>query len=478
MTDERVNTRNNLLKLLPPVGLAAVAFAYLNYVTWTQYASHRFYLADIGLLDVTIANTIRGAFMKAPTLGWNYLGVHFRPVLLGFVPLYLVYDHIMTLATMQNVFLVFALIPLYFFACSKTHIRWLSLCFAFAYVFNHFTLSLHLAIHIENIAIFGFFLMFLTAQRRMTWLYIPALILTLSVREEMGLFTALYGVYIAFAARDKRKKIGILTIVISIVWVIAAFSMMAWIRPAGGVWKGGVSSLDRYASMGDSWSSILVYTLTHPWMIVYRIFSRPVFYLLFASVGFLPLLHPRSLWLLIPGALIMLTADFDPMNKLHYYYSYPFLPFLFLSAIEGADAVLNNKRYEKKRLVIAYVMGMLLVTSGIIGFLSPTKTEGLKVRPFKVTDHHRMLGKLIKRVIPPDASVAAQYEIFCQVPHRKVQLPLWPENLDKVEYIIIDTSRPSPDVKLEDKHAMIEKLQNPPFKSAGKADTYYIFQKE
>lgn len=459
-------------KILIPALIFIPTFIYFEYVTITQYLSQHFYLADIGVIDSAIARTLRGEFLRSPISDWNYLAVHFRPILLLFVPLYLICDHVLTLSTVFNLALIGAVFPLYLFALEKTRYWWLAAGFSVAYIFNHFTLSLHLSLHPESLLMVGFFTMFLAVERRKNWLYWIAMCWVMAIKEDIPLFVAGYGLYLAFIAREKRRKLGLATVGVAILWLCIAGLIMYLLRPAEGVYKGGTPLLQRYASMGTSWSQVVVFAITHPWEIGLRIFSRSALYELFLSAGLLPLLHPRSLWLLIIPAIILFTSDFEPMFKLLYYYSYGFLPFLFLSAIEGTADVLEKWRYSKY-----FVVAILLLTA-ICSFLIPTRTDNFKHRPFKITEHHRLLKPLIERCIPPDAPVAAQYELFCQIPHRKVLLPLWEENLDKVEYVIIDTLRSPPDLTTGEKIRMIQILSNAPFQKIAEADGYFIFRKK
>ncbi|MCD6385887.1 DUF2079 domain-containing protein [Candidatus Sumerlaeota bacterium] len=472
MFSQQKSAKNLRTKILIPTLIFIPAFIYFEYVTVTQYASQHFFLADIGVIDSAIAHTLRGEFLPSPISGWNYLAVHFRPILLLFVPLYFIYDHILTLSTLFNLALIGALYPLYLFAFEKTRYWWLAVGFALSYIFNHFTLSLHLALHPESLLMIGFFAMFLAVERKINWLYWLGACWALAIKEDIAVFVASYGVYLAFVAKEKQRKLGLATVGVAIGWLCIAGLIMHLLRPAEGVYKGGTPLLQRYASLGSSWGQIIVYSITHPWEILSRIFSRPALYVLLLSLGFLPLLHPRSLWLVIIPALIVFISDFEPMYKLLYYYSYPFIPFIFLSAIEGATGVLYKWKNSK------YIIMAILLITAICSFLTPTRTDNLKDRPFKITEHHRLLKPLIKRYIPPDASVAAQYELFCQLPHRRVLLPLWLENIDKVEYVIIDTRRNPPDLTTQEKAKIIQILSNPPFQNIAMADGYVIFRRE
>ena len=465
-----------IVKAAIPLCIVIPAFVWFQYVGYTQYASHHFFLADIGVMDRALANTLAGDFMRSPISDWSYFAVHFRPVLLLFIPAYALFNHILTFSLLLNLCLAGAAIPLYYFATAKTHNRWLSAIITAAYLANHFTLSLHLALHPESLLMPGFFVMFLAIQRRKTLMYWAGVIWCLSIKEDIALFVAFYGVYLALIARDRHttRRQGFLTIAVAGAWLIIAVVVMSILKPDEGVYKGGVAFLERYRSMGDSWLDIVVYAVTHPWNIIYRIFSRRALYILIASAGFLPLLHPRSLSLLIPPALIFLISDFKPMNRLLYYYSYPFLPFLFLSTVEGTGWLLSKVTNKN----IRYIPAFILIVVSIVSFLSSTRMEQMKSRPFPITAHHRALQPLIREHIPPPATIVAQYEIFCQIPHTYKVFPLWLENMKHADYIIIDTTRPSPDLTPEDREQIMEIVSNKPFLSAVEHDGYKIYKRE
>lgn len=462
-----------------PAIIFLCGFGYFEYVTLTQYWSHHIYLADIGSIDVAIANTLRGKIFLSPISDWNFLAVHFHPVLLLVVPLYLIFSHVLTLATVYNLGLIAAVFPLYYFALAKLKDRWLAAGFAIAYLFNHFVLSIHLALHTESLLMIGFFTMFLGVETKRKWLYWLGVIWALMVKEDVSIYVIFYAIYLGFIRREKQRHLAILTIGVALVWLSFTAVIMSSLRPPTGEYKGGLTWVVRYPSFGKTWQEIFLYALTHPWVIMARIFSRPAFYHLVLSAGLLPLLHPRSLWLILIPSIPFLTTDFEPMYNLLYYYGYAFIPFLFLSAIEGTARILQiTSPSIKLARVIKFAILAILGVTVLVSINAPTRTDRFKHRPFTVTAHHRLLKTLIKKYIPPEAAVAAQYELFCQVPHREVLLPLWLENLDRVEYAIIDETRLAPDLTGRQKAEIIKILTQPPFKLIAEADGYYIFQRQ
>ncbi|MCX7766586.1 MAG: DUF2079 domain-containing protein, partial [Candidatus Sumerlaeia bacterium] len=178
-----------------PAIIFLCGFGYFEYVTLTQYWSHHIYLADIGSIDVALANTLRGKFFLSPISGWNFWAVHFHPVLLLVIPLYLIFSHVLTLATVYNLGLTASVFPLYYFALAKLKDRLLSAGFAIAYLCNHFVMSIHLALHTESLLMIGFFTMFLAVEIKRRWLYWIGVIWALMVKEDISIYVMFYGIY-------------------------------------------------------------------------------------------------------------------------------------------------------------------------------------------------------------------------------------------------------------------------------------------
>jgi len=219
------------LNLLIPLVISALAFVYFEYVSVTQYLSHRFYIADIGVFNSAISGTLRGVFFESPISGWNFFAVHSHYIFFLFLPFYLLSDHVLTFATVLNIGIVAAAIPLYLFAHVRTHDTRLAAAFAVAYLFNHFVLSMHLALHPESLLMLGFFTMFFAAYRRIGWLYWLGVVLSMSIKEDVAVFVALYGIYLAFVAKERRKRLGLMTVAVAFGWLLFSLAVMQLLIP-------------------------------------------------------------------------------------------------------------------------------------------------------------------------------------------------------------------------------------------------------
>ncbi len=456
---------------IAPGALIAAAFAYFNYVSWTQYASNHFFLVDIGVNDLAISGTLRGEFFRSPIGDWPYFAVHFKPILLLFLPLYVFFDHPMTLAAGYNLALAGAAAALWALARERTGDARLALAFAAAWLFSHWTLSLHLSLHPESLAMPGFFLLFLTQGKKRAPLYWAALAWVLANKEDMALYLAFYGLYLAFWAREPDRRRGLLTTAVCIAWLLLALGVMAWLRPAGETYKGGEPALARYASLGGGWGEIALHSLTHPLEIARRIFARPALWVLLGSLLFLPLLAPRTLPLLLPGALVFLASDSLPQQYLYHYYSYAMLPFAFFGAVKGA--ALLRRRFPRWSAP-ALITGLLFTAA--LGMLAPTRSNSLLHRPFRVLPRHRMIRELLREHLPPDARVAAQYDLFCQIPRRPLVLPLWPENMGRVNYAAVDKKGFWPDLTLEECDTLADGFDSPDWRLVVSADDFYLLE--
>jgi uncharacterized membrane protein len=493
------------LRRLPllPVCLSVLAFIWYEWISWTQFASLQFYLADIGVNDLVIANTLQGRFMESPIGGWNYFAVHFKPILLLVAPLYLAFNHPMTLATCYNMALAGAAVPLALLArerlaggapsvesgeggalptappagdattpaCQRAP-RWIAPAFAAAWLGNHFVLSLHLSIHPESLAMPFFFLLFLAGAKGRPVLYWVSLLLILANKEDMPVYLFFYGLYLAFAARDRNRRRGLATAGVALAWLLLAAALIGALRPETGAYKGGVPALERYNHLGDDWGEVTVNALAHPIYILKLAITPPSLWILLGLLALLPLVHLRGLWLLLPPAILLLASNYSPQYNLWFYYSYPFLPFAFLLAVEGAATL--ARRIPRAAPAVA----VLLLAGAALSLSQPTRADGLFSRPFRVTNRDAMIRALLRERVPSDARVAAQYELICHVPRARLVVPLWPENYPLVDTLAVDFLSLPPDMRPEEREALGTTVNGGDWKPIAEYDGFVVFRRK
>ncbi|MFC1889877.1 DUF2079 domain-containing protein [Thermodesulfobacteriota bacterium] len=407
----------------------ATGIAWYTAVAVTQYLSNHSYYHDLGLQDYCVYNTLVGRFMLDLDQGANYFGNHLCPILLALIPLYALFDHPLVLSVSEAVLLAAACWPLFLLAESILEDRVLASLVSILYLCHNSVASTLLSQHFEAIEPFlAFFALYFALKARL-WPYLAFLVALLAVKEDLCLYWFFFGLYL-IARRERRT--GLITCAVTIAWGAIGFGLvMPWIRggaptphwfalwtPAG---EGGIGTL---SSILSSFGGALLKLPLNP----FRGFV--------ASTGFVSLLDPLGFLLVLPPSLILLAARTEAYNNFWYFYTIPAVPFLFLATINGFRFLTERVRFGaiwRRSALAALVLGLSLHS-----LLTPTLTHGWKMRTFDVTDHHRLLPGLIKRHIPPDASTAAQYDLFCHVPHREAIALLDETTIDRMEFVLLD----------------------------------------
>lgn len=460
--------------------LLAVAFGHAQWVTWSQYASHRTFLADVGVFDALCAQPTMGIFPRSPidwTVDANYFATHLQPVVFLIAPFYLIHNGTMTFLTFLNVCLVGAAWPLALFAWEKLQHRGLALAVAFAYLTNHFTASMHLANHPETIALASFFTLFLAVEKRWAAVAVAAFLVTASVKEDYALYLGAYGVALLWERDPWRRRAAFAIMGGAAAWWVFALVTMKWCGQDA-MYAAGNKPIGRLASLGSTKTEIVLTAVTHPLMTAGRLL-RPALFALFASTGFLALRDWRTAWLVLAGAGLFLLSDDPFLHTLQYYYSYAAVPFLFYATVRGAALLQQDFAKWPGRFTVGLAAALVLI--GVISAPMRTRTDDLRREPFPVNNHHRLADEIARHELPADAKVAVQYDLFCKVPNRAVKLPMRLWALDHVDYVFGDNQGRAADLYGEEKRvereALIARLGSGEWEPAFEGDGYFLLRR-
>ena len=416
------------------------AQAYYGWIAASQHLALCTWPHDVGLMDYCFYSTLHGRFMYSPVIGQTHFGVHFTPTLLLLVPFYAVFDSPLTLLLFQSAFLVAAAVPLYLIVRELTADRLLAALTASIYLTNYFTASIHLAAHYE--AIFPFLTLCtihaaLTGSERRYWTF---LVLALGVKTDAPLYLFFLGAYLAPEPRTRRMGIG--TMLLAGAWFAVGMGVVKLLATSTGPayfrnWSGGAGA----GLLATAWGGVA------------SLFTARVM-LLLATVGFGCLLDPRSAWLILPPLLVLTTSSKPDLRALLFYRTAMVLPFLFFSCANGLRRLVG---WCGPGSILPVMAAALVAVAGATIWVSwPTLTKGMLMRPFPITEEHELARKLC-REIPPEASVAAHWELYCQVPHRMNMYTLKDEA--RADYVVLDIlpssnwGPPEENVKLSELYA-------------------------
>ncbi|CAN5267909.1 hypothetical protein BH09SUM1_BH09SUM1_04890 [soil metagenome] len=461
------------IPLLPFACVMAGALCWMLYVTWTQYASNHTYLSDVGIFNALCYGPIYGNWLRtplAPDIAGNYFGIHFQPILLLLTPLYFVFNHVTTLLFVQTGALALAAIPWTLFVHALTQNRLIAFAAMVLYLCNHFVLSIHLANHPESIAI-PFIMTLFYARETARWrLFFVALFVALCVKEDFSLF--LFPWCVTIAMKKETRKQGIMAASACAIWAIMAHLIMRWCGAAE-FERIGMTPVSRYASWGSTNGEILLHAIMNPVEVARRIVSRPLF-ILVISTGVLCVLDWRAVWIGVLAAAPFLATDEPIISRLDYYYAYAALPFFFFSTARGIQIL--HRKFPNNHAVIAYAITPIFLLLSAWSFFSPTQTDDLMDRPFPVSSHQSLTSEILKN-IPRDAAVAAQFDLYTRVPHRKELFGLREANLPRVDYVALDLQGTAPDLLGDERKRVSDELSSANWESVMNLDGFVILKR-
>lgn len=404
-----------------------LAFAYMEWIALSQWLTGRWYLADVGNVHYCLFNTWYDGFMNSPLMGHNnHFAFHFTPFLLLLSPIVFLSVYPVPLVTSYVLALALCLPAVYFLAKHSGVRAPGAMMLAWLFLSNHFVASLELANHFE--VFYVLFAILAISLRKTKW-HIPLILLALTVKEDAALWLGVWAAAEWWLAKDSRERAKYLKVIfISICYFALAITTILILQRLCG--RGAVTDYaGRFRGLAPGGDTFVTFGF------------------LMASFALLPLFAGwRSLLCLIP--LPMLLASFPFMRHLLYYYSYPFLPFLAYTAALGyrrLETVLRRRSPAQ-----ATALALIIFAVGTVQWFLPTRTDGYRRIPFRVTSRDWYRFHLARNVLPPDAPLALQFGLWGITPHRLGTHLLAPDELKPIDWVFMDLQSPHGLKKRED----------------------------
>lgn len=327
--------------VLEPGFLAAsAAVAYAAFFSYHTIAYHRNVFShsfDLGTFNNLLWNLVHGGplFKISPISGpsGSHLGYHANFFAFVLVPVYAAYQHAETLLAVQAAILGAAAIPL--FLLGQRHMgAWPALIVSCCYL-------LYPPLHGANLYDFHFlalspFFLWTTLyllERRRDRLAAVALLLTLSLREDVAASVVVLGVYLAWWGG--RPWAGtVVALVSGAYFIVMKFVVMLLFRPDPSflfAYQGLLPAGDRTPGgvlvtiLGNP--SFTIGTLLEPAKLVYAL-------QILVPLALLPLRRPIGLLFALPGVFFtLLSTGYGPLLQIYFQYTAHWTGFLFLSLI-------------------------------------------------------------------------------------------------------------------------------------------------
>lgn len=426
--------------------LAALCFISLGVmcaIAFNYFLAGKWYLADVGNIQYCLVNTWQGDFMWSPLAMANHFALHFTPFLLLLTPVIWLSPYAIPLVMLYQAALALTPVPIYMMARQRGLPGSVAVAAGFWFVCNHFLGSLQLANHFEN-----FYVLFalcamaaLYRENRYAWWIFAAL--ALSVKEDAAVWMLGFALWaLIFESNPLARRRA---------WPLAGLCLC---------WGAVAASIMTYCAQGQVMDATSFFKRMNGFSI--GLDNLWVFLMLIASCGVLCLLDWRAaLLLLIPTPVIL--GNFHITRYLIYYYSYPFLPFMAFATVAGlarlwgwlasrwqrrptaeVDQVVNAEpesspyTQETPHGAAAWGVVLFLVVLGAIQYPLATRTDGYKRFFVSVTPRDNMRRHIASDILPRQAPVALQFDLWGVVPWRPDVVFLNPVQLQDHHYVFLD----------------------------------------
>jgi len=430
---------------------------------------------DFGLYDQGIWLMSRGHSPFVTLMGRNLFGDHSSFILVLLIPLYWVFSSTALLFVVQSIVVAIGALPVYWFSRQRLRSEPLAAAMAGVYL-------LHPSISWTNLENFHpdaalgtlvAFAIWAAYAGKWRWYWV-AVVLALSVKEDVAFVLAPLGLWVALKADKKRGLItslaSLFTMALMFLVVMRSFTGVAfrnsWRIPFGGI--GG----------------LLKTALTQPTKLISYLWSedRPTYvWQMLAPVGFVFLYEPS---LALVGFVMLasnVVSTFWYQHQIQYHYSIIIVPCIVMGTVWALGKFSRPAR--------KWVSACIIATSLVCGYLwSPmplarTTTTSWNSQMPPVVAARESISR-----VPEDAVVAAYHSLTAQMA-RRVTIYSFPNpfvrnlygpdvfaggdrlpGVDEVEYVILP-------VNLDDEAQKIWDVEKDQFRVVDENAWWVVYQR-
>lgn len=501
------------------VALAILYTLYFGILSIQRYKTLYASYYDLGIMHQTVYNTFRAIqtfdfsriLEMTNTTGPEQIyrmAIH-NDILLAFLaPFYFINSTPKMLLVIQTVVLALGAVVVFKLTKQVFHDRkWkekAALVFAFSWLLYFPMQRANLfdfhAVVLSSTMLLAMYYFWLTRRFRVSLLLF---LLSIISKEQVALTTFMFGLYVLFhdvkpelfrhpvkRYREILKKIkkdgpnyrfGLVVIVTSIVWfILSVFVIIPFFH------GGHHFATVRYGDLGDSPAKILLTVFTNPVSVVSELSRHDILsylFLVLGPLGFLSLLSPIHLLIVLPEFAINLLSNDGGMRNLFFHYAAVIQPFVFISAIYGFGTVLRFVRsfaHAHDDKAVKYVLGYLLVvTLGFSYFKSPLiYSKEKEIHPFRYPQKEAMYVRPWEKILKDEnIRVSATGQIAPHFAGRRY-LYTFSKHYPAADYVIV---RPSEVYNNWEQGAHIpaykQLVRDTRFKLIEKKDNFEIYKK-
>ncbi len=411
-----------------------VTITYLSILRMESFSASVY---DLGIMIQTIWNTSQGHWLQeSVNMGYpmmRFWMAHWEFIYVLIALCYKILPSAYTILFLQTAVVALGALPIYWLAKQKLNHEPIAFAFALGYLLYPAIQNANLAdVHGVTFAapflLYAFY--FLLQQKKGLFTLFAAL--AILSREDSALILFMMGGYAFFELRQRKQ--GLLIAAVAGLWFLLWYQRMT-IRALLGlpefvIMEGAEAHWDHLGHMAQD-PFYLFKFLAKKYNIYYFIF-------LFGPVLLLSFFDPKTLLIASPMFAINLLSSYYYTHDVEHYYSATIAAFIFISAIMGTRRLLgyfDDAGSQRHRL---NYLAMALIAAALAFFA--IKSNVFDVKKWQVTDHHRVIKKIM-RLIPPGASLSAEHKLLVHTAARR-ELYVFNDNVGAVDYILYDFYAP------------------------------------
>ncbi len=444
------------LKHRSKLSVAAAILVYTAVMSWYTVSKHNSfttYAWDLGIFDQSFWSTVNLGMVFYNTCerhlveSGSFFGVHFSPILFLLVPFYYLHQSPVTLLVLQSLVIGLSAYPIFLIAKENLSEE-TAAALAVIYLLNP---ALHgvnsYDFHVQSTLPLIFNYLLLYTLRWDTKRMVAASILALSVQEQVVVVMLSYVAFLVVHRtiqgarwREKGAIRGEITPILAVLSVT-----LLWWALSSSVLHHFNPDVPKHLRAGQNFAILEVDSPTEvPLRVVtdpakafravsYDWFDKNVYVLsLLTPSLFLGFLSPATLIPAAPWFAVSILSNYPPYYRLGFQYPALVIPFIFVSLIRGLERLNVSLKGENSVSLRAVLKGLIVlgVASGVaLSPLSPF-TDGFSLSPAYIkpstSQRNRRLTEMLT-LIPPDASVLTQDNIFPHVSNRLDAYVMVPE---------------------------------------------------
>ena len=411
-------------------------------------------ITDLGTFDQAVWGTLHGDFFLNThnifNVPINYLGIHFRPILLIFLPFYAILPKAEWMILSQSLALSLTAWPIYLLAKHVSKSETVAFFWALVYMVNPFVISIPpWVFRPESLAVPFIAISLLSIEKSNFRLLLLSCFIIVLCKEHFGIMIIGFG--FLWGLRNRRWKQAILIVSFGAIYSILILGIvMPALSPTGAhiMLSQGLGQVSRYSWLGGSMKEVFQALLFHPITVAKVVLLEfgGAKYLLLLMIFFLgfPLAAPEFL---LPGladlAANMLSANPMP-RSLFAYHSVTLIPLLITAAIYGVKRL----SLWQSRYTMTEIAGLAVMLSFVGGYVfAPLPLPGAYNfwAPAHFPSRPDPRVQMIRSLVGDNASVSAQANVGSHFSQRH-EIYRYPKMVGQVDAIILRIESPTTNI--------------------------------